>query len=167
MRYLYDHGQTHKEPCAWSQDVPLGTAGFFFWLAGTSMQKSQFGLLRGSLHEILRQHRKLIPTVFSDEWEEIHTQLLRGSKLIDGFILTPANVSRAFMLLVKQKTVPMKFCLFVDGLDEYDGDHEKIAEFFISFSLLPDVNACISSRPFLVYEDSFRGFPSLRLQDLT
>jgi hypothetical protein len=167
MRFIYDHGQTHKELCAWSKDAPLRTAGFFFWLAGTAMQKSQFGLLRGLLHELLRQHRKLIPTVFSDEWEEIHTQILRGSKVIDGFVPTQANVRRAFMLLVKQKTVPMKFCLFVDGLDEYGGSHEEIADFFKSISSLSNVKACISSRPLLVYEDAFRGFPSLRLQDLT
>lgn len=64
MRYIYDHGQTHKELFAWSKDVSLATAGFYFWLAGTSMQKSQYGLLRGLLHEILRRHRKLIPITF-------------------------------------------------------------------------------------------------------
>ncbi|EHK96218.1 hypothetical protein M7I_8072 [Glarea lozoyensis 74030] len=30
MRYIYDHGQTHKELCAWSNGVSLATAGFFF-----------------------------------------------------------------------------------------------------------------------------------------
>lgn len=71
------------------------------------------------------------------------------------------------MRLVMQTTVPMKFCLFVDGLDEYDGDHETIAEFFKSIAALPNVKVCISSRPYLVYEDTFKGSPSLRLQDLT
>lgn len=167
MRYIYDHGQTHKELYAWSKGAPLGTAGFFFWLAGTAMQKSQFGLLRGLLHEILRQHRKLIPIFFPDEWDEIHTQILGASKVIDRFVPTLAKVKRAFMLLVKQTTVPMKFCFFVDGLDEYDGDHENIAEFFKSIASLPNVKACISSRPYLVCEDAFKGVPSLRLQDLT
>ncbi|TVY80314.1 hypothetical protein LSUE1_G006860 [Lachnellula suecica] len=167
MRYIYDHGQTHKELCAWSKDVPLATAGFFFWLAGTTMQKSQFGLLRGLLHEILRQHRRLIPIIFPDEWDSIHTQTLNASKVIDAFAPTLAKVKRACMLLVKQTMVPMKFCFFVDGLDEYDGDHEEIAELFKSVASLPNVKVCISSRPLLVCEDTYRGSPSLRLQDLT
>jgi hypothetical protein len=42
-----------------------------------------------------------------------------------------------------------KLCFFIDGLDEYEGDKEEMAEFFktISSSSMPHVKICVSSRP--------------------
>jgi len=61
----------------------------------------------------------------------------------------------------------MKFCFFIDGLDEYSGDHEEMAEFLKQVAISPHIKFCLSSHPWKVFEDVFHGLSMLRLQDLT
>ena len=41
------------------------------------------------------------------------------------------------------------------------------AEFFKSLSSIPNMKFSVSSRPWLTFEESFKGSPGLKLQDLT
>jgi hypothetical protein len=61
----------------------------------------------------------------------------------------------------------VKLFLLIDGLDEYEGNFEKIAELLCKLSTSANMKICVSSRPLLMFEDVFKGYPSLRLQDLT
>lgn len=72
-----------------------------------------------------------------------------------------------FKTLLHQDQIPLKLCLFIDGLDEYEGDEYEIAELFGEISRLPHVKCCLSSRPHLAFHDAFEGRPGLRLEDLT
>jgi hypothetical protein len=55
-------------------------------------------------------------------------------------------------MLIEQQLIPAKICLFVDGLDEYDGDHTEIADLFQTVVLSQDVKVCLSSRPLHTFE---------------
>lgn len=72
MKYIFMHPETMKHLNFWasmsSQPGPLHCAGFFFWISGTKEQKSQMGLLRSLLHDILQQNRSLIPVLFPKQW---------------------------------------------------------------------------------------------------
>ncbi|KUJ12838.1 uncharacterized protein LY89DRAFT_699451 [Mollisia scopiformis] len=57
--------------------------------------------------------------------------------------------------------------LFIDGLDEFDGDCTKLASFVLEHSARPNVKICAASRPWLVFEVAFKQRPSLKLEDLT
>lgn len=61
----------------------------------------------------------------------------------------------------------MKLCLFIDGLDEYEGNDEDIASLFGKTLMSHNVKICCSSRPHQVFADAFASRPGLRLQDLT
>lgn len=61
----------------------------------------------------------------------------------------------------------MKLCIFVDGLDEYSGLSSEIAKLFKTAAQAPNVKVCASSRPLLVFKESFRDQPQLRLESLT
>lgn len=61
----------------------------------------------------------------------------------------------------------IKFCFFIDGLDEYDGDHLEAISLMRHICSKPGVKLCISSRPLLVFEQAFEDCPKLCLQDLT
>lgn len=61
----------------------------------------------------------------------------------------------------------MKLCLFIDGLDEYDGLEVDIARLFKGIALSSNVKVCVSSRPHVPFEDAFAMRPRLRLQGLT
>lgn len=65
----------------------------------------------------------------------------------------------------------MKLCLFIDGLDEFDGGHETLANLFkeVAGSSIMEsgIKICLSSRPWNTYRESFGQGPSLQLQNLT
>ncbi|CAI9631056.1 unnamed protein product [Alternaria burnsii] len=60
-----------------------------------------------------------------------------------------------------------KFRLFIDGLDEYDGDHEEVIQ-TICHLIKVGVKLCIASRPWNIFEEAFGSSRSLKLylQDL-
>lgn len=62
---------------------------------------------------------------------------------------------------------PLKICLFIDGLDEFDGDDGRIADLVSDAAKTGNVKLCVSSRPHVVFTDTFAKLPKLRLQDLT
>jgi hypothetical protein len=57
--------------------------------------------------------------------------------------------------------------MFVDGLDEYDGDHVEMVQFLKKLKDEYDIKLCVSSRPWTVFSDEFALSPSLRMEDLT
>ena len=71
------------------------------------------------------------------------------------------------MRLVSQTQVPRQFCLFIDGLDEYEGDESEIANLFLQLAQTGNLKCCLSSRPHQAFLDAFENVPSLRLEDLT
>jgi hypothetical protein len=168
MRYIYDHPKTRQELSEWAAPTGLSMAVFFFCVNSTKEQRSQVGLLRALLHEVLESSPDLIPVVLPWLWARRYSQALDP--------LTPhppekelslSNLMQAFTVLVQQTNVPLKLCLFIDGLDQYEGDLEKIVSIFKGFSRSLDVKICISSQPLLVFEDALSTFPALKLQSLT
>jgi hypothetical protein len=80
---------------------------------------------------------------------------------------TQRQLTGIFKALTQQTTLPLKLCLFIDGLDEFDGDHEEIAELFNTFATLDNIKLGLLSRPLVVFQDAFKSCRGLRLQDLT
>lgn len=64
MKFISTHPKTQELLRDWAGKSELITGSYFFWLAGTSLQKNQEGLLRSLLHTILSKRRDLISRVF-------------------------------------------------------------------------------------------------------
>lgn len=47
------------------------------------------------------------------------------------------------------------FCFFVDGLDEYDGNHIEIIHVLKRLATSPSIKICVSSRPWNVFLSEF------------
>jgi hypothetical protein len=167
LKFIHDDSRTKAHLRSWASMTPLATAAFFFWNSGTADQKSQAGLLRTILHNIWSQYPQLIPILIPLEWARTYSHLLNGTGNGPMISWSLKKLMAIFKDLVKQTVVPLKFVLFIDGLDEYEGDHQELGEFFKSISCLPHVKVCVSSRPWVVFQDLFGDRPSLRLQDLT
>jgi hypothetical protein len=172
MRHIFDSPQTREPLTEWTQGQSLQTAGFFFWNSGTPEQRSHEGILRSLLHQGLSAQRDLIHLVLPKQSESLYSQCTAYSKaqaLLNSepeITWTLPNLQDGFRRLTKE-LVNTKMCLFIDGLDEYEGDYEEMARFLTEVTRNRSVKVCLSSRPWLVFEDAFKGFPSLRLQDLT
>jgi hypothetical protein len=187
------NSQIEKLLRVWSGKRKLRIIRFYFWNSGTIEQRSQAGLLRSLLSECFIQDPELIPVVLLPLWTKYYSELISkvyvkdpdaettwddgrtwsdlqktGERLSgDWQTWTMDSLMHAFTLLLEQDTIPTKLCIFVDGLDEYDGDHHTIATLFKRVASSPYVKVCVSSRPLLPFEDAFNTGPRLRLQDLT
>ena len=176
MRYIFDDARTIKLLQEWSGHNEVTLAGFFFWNSGTTEQRSHKGLLRSLLHQLLNQQRNLIPTLFPDLWKKAYLEPARhkispGYSRRNGILLANerwslSRLSQSFESLMALSS-SIRICLFIDGLDEYDGDSQEMIRLFNEITKLPNAKICISSRPWIMFEDSFKAFPNLRLQDLT
>lgn len=75
---------------------------------------------------------------------------------------------KAFKTLITQDIVPMKLCIFIDGLDEYEGDEMDLIKLFGKGAISPHVKICVSSRPHVAFTEAFLPLtPALALHDLT
>jgi hypothetical protein len=68
MKWLVQSLMTMEILRQWAGIADLVTASFYSWVSGTSIQKSQHGLLRSLLCEILSKCPQLIPTIFPYRW---------------------------------------------------------------------------------------------------
>ncbi|KAL7931580.1 hypothetical protein V8C35DRAFT_112426 [Trichoderma chlorosporum] len=170
IRYLFDHETTMERLNAWAGDKPVLTAGFFFWTSGSREQRSQTGLLRSLLHQILSAHPELTTAAFPQLWKKLKSMSTkeRVALTLDWSV---ADLLEAFQGVMDEATQKMNVCLFIDGLDEFEGDHTAIIDFFKNLCLGEkgrSIKICLSSRPWAVFQDAFEyAVPNLRLQDLT
>ncbi|MCJ1285388.1 hypothetical protein MMC26_004728 [Xylographa opegraphella] len=114
------------------------------------MQKSQQGLLQSLLHEVLRKCQDLTPRDCAE-----HLEHIRSFRYSHSEPWSRSDLSAAFQQLTKQELTSTKFCFCVDGLDEYDGDHEDIICILKTFANSPRIKVCTSSRAWNVFVDAF------------
>jgi len=154
MKYVSNHRATLETLRGWAGAEQLFTANFFFWNSGYPMQKSQVGLLQSLLYQVLRTYPALIMEVcpldpFRGPWKR--------KELFD-----------ALDKVSKQTTLLAKFCFFVDGLGEYEGDDEDIIALLQELASCPSIKICVSSRPWNAFLDAFDDSKwKLVLEDLT
>jgi hypothetical protein len=75
------------------------------------------------------------------------------------------DMKEAFERLM-EKSRFLKMAIFIDGIDEFEGDHRDMARFLRSLAS-PHVKLIVSSRPLNACLDALAGCPTLRLQELT
>lgn len=159
MKHVYHEPRTRQALLHWASPDALVVAAFFFWRTGSPLQKTEEGLLRSLLYQVLYTHRELIPILFPNRNSS------QGQISADSW--TIHTLRRVFQTLVRQKTVSLKTCFFIDGLDEYAGGHTDIADRINEIAEVDNIKVCASSRPLSDFEYKFQRRPSLMLQNLT
>jgi hypothetical protein len=106
---------------------PLLIGSFFFWNSGIEVQRSQVGLLRSLLFEALGSRRRLLPDIFPAEWDSKSDLVAHDLALVPESWTLP-RLQLAFKKLVTLASPELKMCFFIDGLDEYHGEPETIAQ---------------------------------------
>jgi hypothetical protein len=161
MKYLHQDSRTMDALNAWAGDDGLLVITFYFWNAGTYLQRSQEGLLRSLLWQVLVHKPSLCSALFPEQftyttaWNEFPTM---------------HQLRRAFKKLTDLRHNPTKIALLVDGLDEFDAQHfttAELANMFLQICKSANVKALLSSRPLTSFEDAFALQPKLRLHQLT
>ena len=161
MKYLHRDKRTMDLLSNWAAGVPIVTAAFFFWNSGTQMQMSEVGFLQSMLSQVLKEHPVLIPRILPERWETFD---LFG---YDESEWSEPELRRAFRLLAREDAPEAKFFFFIDGLDEFEGDHTNLITLIKDIGSSSNIKICVSSRPWTLFEKEFKHKPSLMLQDLT
>lgn len=166
MKFLADHRKTRDmldDPkCPWAASSEVVVVSHYFWSAGTAIQRSQQGLWRSILYEILRQDPRMIPQVCTERCKRTDTSSSRqpwsSRELLD-----------CIQALAGQERSRKRFCIFVDGLDEFEGDPLDLIQPLQALSKSRLVKLCVSSRPWNTFEQAFGHRPDLKIyvQDLT
>jgi hypothetical protein len=165
MRFIADHQLTRQNLSLWSPNGTTEVAAFFFWSSGVLEQRSHTGLLRSLLYEILRKRTDLLLNAFPNTLAEKYELALHNLPL-NQTSWSLSRLKEAFGRLIAQTSDRLRLCFFIDGLDEYEGDHEDIISLFKSLSSTY-VKFCLSSRPWPVFDEESAAGLGLRLQDLT
>ena len=164
MKYLVSEPRTESILQTWAGNEALVVAKFFFWNAGNDMQKSQEGLLQSLLHEILSRCPQLMESVCPSRWQRFD---LYDTSFSDPW--TKWELIESFDLLSRVPNLTSKFCFFIDGLDEYQGDHFDLIQTVRRLAGSSSIKICLSSRPWEEFTDAFGRDKNrtIILQDLT
>jgi hypothetical protein len=77
------------------------------------------------------------------------------------------ELKKAFETFINEAKMTSKLFFIVDGLDEFNSEHQELITLMHETSIHRNVKICLASGPRLVFEDAFGQLPSLMLQDLT
>ena len=166
MKHLWLEERVRDLLSQWARGRSYYLCNFFFMNLGTIEQKSQEGLSRTLLFQVLSAHRDLIPDALPYMWREIHD--IQTNNTEDDIELPSQAESRhAFSVIAKKCSSIGRFCFLIDGLDEFVGDHmEDCIDFINSLAANEHIKIVVSSRPISVCVAAFTNRPNLQLQDL-
>jgi hypothetical protein len=166
MSYISTDPRTRAALERWAQPYRLTIPVFFFWNAGSELQKTTVGLLRSLLFQILDHYPQLIPAVarMADGTQTHASGADNHTRLATW---TEKRLQNGLEIITQQKTVAVKICCFIDGLDELEGDQIELLKILMKLQHNNAIKLCLSSRPLKPLEDAFANSAKLKLQDLT
>lgn len=148
MKFAADSEDARRFLQEWAQPRQAIIASHYFWISGTPMQKSQQGLLQTLLYDIFRQCPDLIHSACPTRWARSDST-------------GPWSMGELCMVLhavANEKTGRVRFCFFIDGLDEFNGGYEDRIQMCGAFNDLAaseNIKICLSSRPWNIFEEQF------------
>ncbi|GME23775.1 hypothetical protein GTA08_BOTSDO10490 [Neofusicoccum parvum] len=160
MKFIHDHERTKEILGKWAGSTKLLIINHFFWITGAEIQKSYEGLLRSLLFQILRKRPALIPIVCG--------RRLEGDDFTMQEPWSIRELSECFQCFMEGKVLNDQVCIFVDGLDEYDGNPTDVLKVLKQMAQFSNIKLCVSSRPWTVFEKEFgTKIDKLHMEHLT
>ncbi|KAH8745131.1 hypothetical protein F5882DRAFT_446468 [Hyaloscypha sp. PMI_1271] len=140
--------------------------GFFFHDRGSHIQKSIEGMLQGVLHQLLSQLPNLLPFVYT-----IYEELVKEQRKPNP-IWTFDSLSAAWVAVTKQRKVSLSACIFLDALDEHEGDNHQLSKFIYELIssadwLMVRIKICVASRTWNVFGEHFGTCPQFAIHEYT
>ncbi|KAH6847636.1 prion-inhibition and propagation-domain-containing protein [Chaetomium sp. MPI-CAGE-AT-0009] len=163
MKFLYHHPRTQELLSNWvGGGGPCKLVSFFFWTLGEPEQKTQEGLSRSLLYQILSFNPSLIREALPGMWKEINERETEVS------LPSSTEIKKAFRTFASESSSKLgKICFFIDGLDEFTGNYYDGIAFIKELSATRNFKVIVSSRPIPDCVAAFDGLPRLQLHHLT
>lgn len=141
-------------------------AGFFFHDRGSREQKTLSGMLQEIMYSVLLQQASLKQFA-----QPIFAEICRAQRTTSPE-WDLESLQSAFEAIVEQRTVSVRLCIFLDALDEHDGDNERLLDLVFRIASLQDgaivnVKLCLASRPWADFTSRLSSCPGFRIHDQT
>ncbi|KAF5639125.1 uncharacterized protein FTJAE_4915 [Fusarium tjaetaba] len=141
MKFVSEHHDTRDLLQEWARHRELLIVNHHFDATGLPIQRSFEGLLRSLVFGIISAKPSLLKN--------------SPSNLGSASSTLPATFKLGDILSsITRNEVPVNICFFIDGLDEYEGDHAKLCQLIEDLSSLPHVKFIVSSRRLAVFDTS-------------
>ena len=167
MKFLASNVKTHSALDQWKGTGKLVTASFFFYYYGSNLERTQIGLFKALLFEILQVCPDMMESLCPERWSADEHNKYRS----DSWELEELSgmMDRLRSQPFRSDGFERRFCFFLDGLDEYDGDHNDIITVLNRMSSSEHIKIVASSRPWNVFQIAFGQHKDkmLTLQELT
>jgi hypothetical protein len=154
MRFLVGHKKTRTLLHSWAEQhgCTLTICAHYFWCSGSQLQSSQEGLWRSILYAIAKEDRKLASAMFAKRAGDDCKTLaqLRSQPWARNELISTLS-----LLVARLKVQKVAVCLFIDGLDEYQGDEMMLITEPRHLLGSPYIKICASSRPRSLFEEAF------------
>ena len=159
MNFICHDPRTEAALKIWSGTDEVFMLNFFFWSPGSQLQKSLAGLLRSLIYQILERTPDVMPILAETGLSQ------HGLRQLPTW--TEQRLRATLQNLVSVGLEKCRLCIFIDGLDEFHGDHVTLLNLISSFREITKVKFCLSSRPYSPFKHELGSSPMLKLQDLT
>ncbi|KAF5562297.1 P-loop containing protein [Fusarium phyllophilum] len=164
MKYICTNSVIQEHLRRWSGDLRLLTCKVYLWSPGSTGQKSQAGLLRTMLYQILLEKPDLCPLATSKHYKYFQ---LAGTDAPSPPEWAIEDLRDSISQVVFETKHTHRLAVFIDGLDEYEGDLKSLTSFVKQTHSHERTKLCVSSRPWNIFRDEFKVYPSLRMELLT
>ncbi|KDN67254.1 hypothetical protein CSUB01_10266 [Colletotrichum sublineola] len=155
MKFLGTDERTRQPLLDWGVGSRLLILSFYFWNAGTPLQKSLEGLFRSIISQALKECPELADKLFPDRFERrvdnTHPPTMQELERALACLTAPGSVDAAL--------TPIKLVLLIDGLDEFDTGPMSLTELstlFTEAGRSPSFKAVVSNSTFLTHDDVVR-----------
>jgi hypothetical protein len=161
MKHAMTHSQTRKYLHDYSKSSPWLILGYFFHDRGSGIHKSVRGFLCEILYQILSRHKKMF---------------LQLKTRMEKSVQDPGTdwkwTLEALAAIGRQSNIAFNLCLFVDALDEHDGNLRHLLEVLdqlAGFRTNPliRVRLCVASRSENVFREKFKACPGFSIDHRT
>lgn len=152
MRHIVDDTRTSDGLQEWSEGCKLCIFSFYFWRPGSELQKSCIGLLRSLLYQLL----VTFPTTMNAIQQNSPASLVKEGWTEKSLMAT--------LLSSLEALNQAKVCIFVDGLDEYEGDYDELLNLIFKLQCIDYIKCCVSSRPETNLRIRLKSCKQLRLE---
>ena len=155
MKYVVENAETRKSLSRWAGSNSLLVSSHFFWTNGSPLQRSLAGLLRKVLFAVFSKYPEMM------ENHAIRTELAQFLEhpMLDYSVAenewTTERLLAVFMTILRQTSSTHKFVIFIDGVDEFKGDHAMLAQEITALGSTANLKLCVASRPWNVFEAAF------------
>lgn len=145
-----NNSKTHDKLRIWAAPKQVRVAHYYFWAAGSQLQRSQDGLLRSLIFEMITKCPPLLSIAKATlpEVDPFDSETKRW---------TLEQLLKTYKVMAAQD-LGVRFCFFIDGLDEYydSGKHaHDLIRTIRALEFSADIKLCISSRPNPVFDEEF------------